>query len=188
VACVTRTMRDEALVAIAHVADTHGWEFAARRSSVELRSPDATQLWRIDAPWTPDTTVSVAVRPEAWLLAAPSVRVELVGERLMVVEGCRRFSVAGCEAGWHNDKPCNGHAYVSMPDPFSFERFIQAVMAGRIECAYIDGLIDPVESPEQRWGGWMWMPSEDADLLRDWQGDTAPAVAAPVVAHEIAPA
>ena len=185
---VTRTMRDEALVAIAHVANEHGWEFAARRSSVELRSPDAAQLWRIDAPWTEGSTVAVAMRQESWLLAVPSVRVELVGERLMVVEGCRRFSVSGCETGWHGDKPCNGHAIVALPDPFSFERFVQAVMAGRIECAYIDGLIDPVESPEQRWGGWTWMPHEDVAVLRDWQGDVMPAVLPPVIAHEIAPA
>ncbi len=188
-ACVTRTMRDEALVEIAHVANTRGWGFTAGRSSVEIASDEAEQLWRIDAPWTPGATVSVAVRHEHWMLTAPTVRVEQVDGALMVVEGCRRFSVTTCEAGWHGGKACNGHPVVVHPDPFPFERFVASVVTGRIECAYLDNVIDPQDSPERRWGGWLWMPQEDVAVLAEWQGYTAleraaESAALPAVAHE----
>ncbi len=169
-ACVTRTLRDEALVEMSRLADQLGWKISAKRSDVELRTPHGDQLWRIDALWKPGATVSVAVRSEGWLLSVPSVRVETVDGTLKVVEGCRRFSTPVCEEGSHAGRPCMGHLTLGIPDPFPFEKFVAAVAAGSLECVYLDNVIDPPGSPEQRWGGYLWLRSDDAERLEEWQG------------------
>ena len=176
-------MRDEALVAIAAVADRYNWGISVKRSSVELTSEERDQLWRIDAPWTDGTTVAVAMRAENWMLTKPSVRVELVDGHLQVVEGCRRFEVT-FKDHWHGDKPCEGHGTLGIPDPFPFDRFVASVMTGGLKPVYIDGLIDPEDSPERRWGGWLWLLSNQADALIEWQDSVQPSLDADVSAAQ----
>jgi hypothetical protein len=115
----------------------------------------------------------VAVRDESWLLAVPSVRVEDAAGRWLVLDGCRRFTVAECDAGWHGDRPCFGHAEIEWPDPFPFERFVRSVGEGRIEPVFIDGIVDPADVAPLRWTGWVWMRAEEAAVAREWYGERA---------------
>jgi hypothetical protein len=177
------TPRDVIVASVADVADRFSWESRGGDADLHVHTAAGWQLWRLDAPWVKGSTCAVAVRAEPWVLQVPSVRVEVVEGMPLVLEGCRRFTVAMCDDEWHpvTNTQCPGHVTVQAPDPFPFERFAQAVLSGRVVCEYLDGLIDPDDAVERRWGGFVWLPEEDAQRLREFQGGLRHPLLEPVV-------
>lgn len=170
-----RIAREVVAAGVEDVARRLQWDTLVEGASVSVRTDAGWQLWRADAGWIPGTTCAVAVRAESWVLQVPSVRVEIVEGLALVLEGCRRFSVEKCADEWHPlaNTACPGHPRLAAPDPFPFERFVRSVLSGRVVCGYLDGLLDPEDAPERRWGGFVWLPREDAEQLEAWQGSIA---------------